>query len=139
MTTDAPRVAHTRGGDTPYREHRSGMRIQIGVSGDQSGSREVFMTRQIVPAGMRSTPHYHANCETAIFILSGPVIMHFGETLAESQRAEAGDFLYIPPNAVHQLVNPSEREDAEVVLCRNAAEEIVVEVEIRESEAAPGG
>ena len=115
------------------------MRIQIGVSGDQSGSREVFMTRQIVPAGMRSRPHYHANCETAIFILSGPVIMHFGATLAESQRAEAGDFLYIPPNAVHQLVNPSEREDAEVVLCRNAAEEIVVEVEIRESEAAPGG
>ena len=123
-------VAMTQGGDAPWSDHRSGMSIQFGVSGELSGSAEVFMTRQKIPAGMRSTPHFHVNCETAIFILRGPVQMRHGAQLEHTHEADTGDFFFVPQNAVHQLVNPDPEHEAEVVLCRNAAEEIVEELEI---------
>lgn len=121
----AAAVRLTRGADAPWSDHRSGMRIQFGVSGGLSGSRRVFMTRQRIPPGMRSEPHVHTNCETAIFVLAGPVLMRHGPALEFAHRAESGDFLYVPADAPHQLVNPSDSEEAAVVLCRDAAEEIV--------------
>jgi uncharacterized RmlC-like cupin family protein len=123
-------VHMTRGSELPWSDHRSGMRIQFGVSEELCGSQGVFMTRQVIPPGMASTPHMHTNCETAMFILRGPVVMRHGDRLQHEHRAETGDFMYIPANAVHQAVNPSASDDAEVVLCRNAAEEIVREVDI---------
>ena len=79
---------------------------------------------------MASTPHYHVNCETAMYILQGPIVMRYGPGLEHQHRVETGDFLYVPPRAVHQISNPSDDADAEVVLCRNADEEIVEELEI---------
>ena len=123
-------VRMTAGSEAAWSDHRSGMRIQFGVSGEQSGSTQVFMTRQRIPPGMRSTPHFHVDCETAIYILRGPVELRYGLRLEQSHHAATGNFLFIPPNAVHQIVNGSATDEAEVVLCRNAAEEIVQEVAI---------
>lgn len=121
-------VGLTRGAEAPWSNHRSGMLIQFGVSAELSGSRNIFMTRQRIPPGMRSTPHIHTNCETAMFVLAGPVLMRHGPSLEYEHRAESGDFLHVPANAPHQLINPSESEEATVVLCRDAAEEIVEEL-----------
>ena len=120
----------TDGQTAEWSNHRSGMEIQFGVSGGLSGSEHVFMTRQKIPPGMASTPHYHVNCETAIYILQGPITMRFGPNLEHRHDVETGDFLYVPPRAVHQISNPSADRDAEVVLCRNADEEIVQELDI---------
>lgn len=128
-------IVMTNGGAAEWSNHRSGMVIQFGVSGDLSGSEEVFMTRQKIPPGMYSTPHWHVNCETAMYILQGPIVMSYGERLEHVHEVETGDFLYVPPRAIHQISNPREDRDAEVVLCRNAAEEIVAEVDIP---GAPG-
>ena len=128
-------IVMTNGADADWSNHRSGMSIQFGVSGDLSGSSQVFMTRQKIPPGMYSTPHWHVNCETAIYILQGPVEMAYGEQLEHLHRCESGDFLYVPPRSIHQLSNPRQDREAEVVLCRNAAEEIVAEVDIP---GAPG-
>lgn len=128
-------IVMTNGQAAEWSNHRSGMAIQIGVSGDLSGSEEVFMTRQKIPPGMYSTPHWHVNCETAMYILQGPIVMSYGERLEHVHEVETGDFLYVPPRAIHQISNPREDRDAEVVLCRNAAEEIVAEVDIP---GAPG-
>ena len=128
-------IVMTNGQEAEWSNHRSGMAIQFGVSGDLSGSEEVFMTRQKIPPGMYSTPHWHVNCETAIYISQGPVRMAFGPQLEQVHNCETGDFLYVPPRAIHQISNPREDRDAEVVLCRNAAEEIVAEVDIP---GAPG-
>ena len=125
MSTEI-RMSH--GGELPWSEHRSGMGIQFGVSQDLSGSSQVFMTRQRIPPGMGSTPHVHTNCETAMFVLAGPVLMRPGPELELEHHADSGDFLYVPANAPHQIVNPSTTEDAAVVLCRDAAEEIVREL-----------
>lgn len=124
------RVEMTSGGSAPWSQHRSGMSIQFGVSGEQCGSSQVFMTHQTIPPGMKSTPHYHVNCETAMFILQGPIVMRHGPALEDEHVAQTGDFFYVPPNAVHQIANPSSDADAAVVLCRNAAEEIVQELDI---------
>lgn len=138
MTTELDgRISMTAGGGAPWSSHRSGMRIQFGVSAELSGSEGVFMTRQQIPPGMASTPHFHVNCETAMYILQGPIVMRYGESLEHEHRVETGDFLYVPPHAVHQIMNPSGDADAEVVLCRNAAEEIVEEVDV--PGAAGGG
>ncbi len=128
-------IVMTSGTESAWSNHRSGMSIQFGVSVDLSGSEEVFMTRQKIPPGMYSTPHWHVNCETAIYILQGPVVMAFGEQLEHVHHCESGDFLYVPPRAIHQISNPRDDRDAEVVLCRNAAEEVVAEVDIP---GAPG-
>lgn len=125
MTAAKATVGMTRGADAPWSDHRSGMLIQFGVSGELHGSEHVFMTRQKIPPGMKSTPHYHVNCETAMYILQGPVIMRHGERLESAHEAQTGDFLHIPRNAVHQIMNPSATADAEVVLCRDASEELV--------------
>lgn len=118
-------VSMTLGADAPWSDHRSGMLIQFGVSGELMGSENVFMTRQKIPPKMRSTPHYHVNCETAMYILQGPVTMRHGDQLEHAYELASGDFLHIPQDAVHQIVNPSADGDAEVVLCRDAAEELV--------------
>ena len=131
MSTD---VRLTRSADLPWSDHRSGMLIQFGVSESLAGSQGVFMTRQRIPPGMQSTPHLHVNCETAIFVLRGPILMRSGDQLEHERRAETNDFFYIPQDAVHQIVNPSPDHDAEVVLCRNAAEEIVREVDLQTHE-----
>jgi len=121
-------VRLTRGADAPWSAHRSGLAIQFGVSAEQSGSTHVFMTRQRIPPGMRSAPHVHTNCETALYVLRGPVVMRHGPGLAQEHAAQTGDFVFIPAGAPHQIVNPGATTDAEVVLCRNAAEEIVREI-----------
>ena len=122
-------IRMTRGEEAAWSDHRSGMLIQFGVSGQLTGSSNVFMTRQQIPAGMRSTPHFHINCETAMYILRGPVVMRYGANLEEAHEAATGDFLFIPQNAVHQIINPATTgEAAEVVLCRDAAEELVQEL-----------
>lgn len=123
-------IRMSRGPELPWSAHRSGMGIQSGVSGELSGSSEVFMTRQRIPPGMQSTPHTHLNCEIAMFVLQGPLIMRYGERLEQEHLAQTGDFFFVPPNALHQIANPRDEGDAEVVLCRNAAEEIVQEVGI---------
>ena len=115
----------TLGSDAPWSDHRSGMLIQFGVSGELMGAENVFMTRQKIPAKMRSTPHFHVNCETAMYILQGPVTMRHGDKLQNAHDLVSGDFLHIPRNAIHQIVNLSADNDAEVVLCRDAAEELV--------------
>ena len=123
-------IRMTRGPELPWSEHRSGMGLQFGVSGELSGSSEVFMTRQRIPPGMQSTPHTHLNCETAMFVLQGPLIMRYGKDLSQEHTADTGDFFFVPPNALHQIANPRDDADAEVVLCRNAAEESVEEVDV---------
>ncbi len=46
-----------------------------------------------------------------------------GQTLAKSVISEAGDFIFIPPDAPHQPVNSSESEPAQAIVARNDANE----------------
>ena len=69
-----------------------------------------------VPPGAQSRPHYHANCESACYMVSGSMEIRWGERLEESVRLDVGDLLYVPPHETHVLRNLSDTEPAEYVV-----------------------
>jgi uncharacterized RmlC-like cupin family protein len=69
--------------------------------------------------------HRHLNCETASLNLKGTVRVYSGEDLHDVQRAEPGDFMYIPAGVWHLIENVSGEDWVEAVIARNAAEETV--------------
>ena len=81
-----------------------------------------------VPAGAQSRPHYHANCESVCYMLSGRMEIRWGDHLEQTVTVEAGDMLYVPPRETHVVVNLSASEPAEYVVARDSPTEDSVEV-----------
>jgi uncharacterized RmlC-like cupin family protein len=81
-----------------------------------------------VPAGARSRPHFHAECESAVYMLSGRLKVRWGDDLGEEVVIERGDLVYVPPRETHLLENLSDSEPAEYVVARDAPLEDSVEV-----------
>ena len=113
--------------EAPASTHRQGILVEFGVTEATVGSKNLFMTVQRVPPGARSEPHSHANCETADYVISGRIRVVYGPRLEHVIEAGPGEFIYVPANEPHYVLNPSSTEWVEVVLCRNAATEVVVD------------
>jgi uncharacterized RmlC-like cupin family protein len=103
-----------------------GMVRMAAVCAELAGSEGIFMGVAQVPAGLRSSAHIHTNCESALFVASGRGRFLVGSRLEQSFDVEAGDFLYIPPDAPHVVVNDGD-VDLFLVVARNAQEERVAE------------
>lgn len=84
---------------------RSGGDQQPGVSGPSPGAQALRLHLVMIPPGTRGTPHFHAAHETAIYLVSGEAEVWHGRGLAQRSAVRAGDFIYIPPAAVHLPVN----------------------------------
>ena len=98
------------------------------ISQATTGATNVFMGRFRVPPGTQSRPHYHANCESALYMLSGSIEIKYGDKLEESLTVEAGDMLYVPPRETHTVQNVSDAEPAEYIVARDSPTEDSVEV-----------
>jgi uncharacterized RmlC-like cupin family protein len=98
------------------------------ISQATAGAHNIYMGVFRVPAGARSRPHYHANCESAVYMLSGDLEVRWGEHLEESVIIGPGDLVYVPPRETHVLENRSDTEPAEYVVARDAPTEDSVEV-----------
>jgi len=98
------------------------------VSPSTTGAENIYMGVFRVPAGAQSMPHYHAACESAVYMLSGRLNVRWGEGLEHAFSLEPGDMAYVPPRETHLLENPSEVEVAEYLVARDAPEEHSVEV-----------
>ena len=72
--------------------------------------------------------HHHGDHETAIYVLSGRLVMESGPDGSQVLEAQPGDFLYVPRAAVHRESNPSQTECVAVIL-RAGSGEVVVNVE----------
>ena len=105
-----------------------------GVSQLLVGSKNIHLAIATIPLGCASSPHYHVNCESAIYVVKGSGHFLTGEHLENSLPIGPGDFIYVPPDAVHQPVNDSPSEPMELVVARNAPVEIVVEYEPQEAQ-----
>jgi uncharacterized RmlC-like cupin family protein len=116
-----------RPGVAPHEEPR-GVVGGHEVSRETTGSENLFMGIFRLPAGARSRPHYHANCESACYMLSGQMRIRWGERLEHVVELEQGDMLWVPPHETHVLENPSATADAEYVVARNSPVEDAVEV-----------
>ena len=79
-------------------------------------------------AGTVSGWHHHGACESMIFVVSGALRMEFGPDGRDVLEAEAGDFLYIAPGAVHREGNPGASE-SQIVVARAGSGEPVFNVD----------
>ena len=104
-----------------------GMVRQAGIAPDVCGSQGLWIGFVSAPPGP-SGAHHHGDAESGIYILRGRVRMRFGAMLETSLIAEAGDFLYIPPHTIHVEENLSPTEAAELIVARNSADFLVVNV-----------
>ena len=98
-----------------------------GVSESLVGTTGIHLAVSTIPPGCASSPHYHVNCESAIYVVKGEGRFLTGSRLEKSHAIGPGDFIYVPPEAVHQPVNDSPSETMELIVARNAPVEIVVE------------
>jgi uncharacterized RmlC-like cupin family protein len=92
------------------------------------GANNIFMGVFRVPPSTQSRPHYHANCESTLYMLSGTMLIRHGDNLDQELHVVPGDLLYVPPNATHVVENRSETETIEYVVARNSPTEDSVEV-----------
>jgi uncharacterized RmlC-like cupin family protein len=115
----------------PSAEERDVPRGVVGgaeISQATAGATNIYMGIFRVPAGARSRPHYHDNCESALYMLSGAIEIRWGDKLERTLRVDPGDMLYVPPRETHIVVNLSETEPAEYVVARDSPTEDSVEV-----------
>ena len=89
---------------------QQGFTYLAGLTGSTVGSRGICMTLVTLPDGARAKPHLHRDIETAVYVLEGEAEMHFGERLGELVCARAGEYLYIPADMPHLVVNRSGAE-----------------------------
>ena len=108
------------------------------ISQATAGAHNIYMGVFRVPAAARSRPHYHADCESAVLMLSGELDVRWGEHLEESVRIGPGDLVYVPPRETHVLENPSADRPAEYVVARDAPTEDSVEVPWADEHPAVG-
>ena len=116
--------------------HPDGLEVEIqsgamtrlaGVSEALTGSTGIHLAIATIPPHCASSPHYHVNCESAIYVVRGHGRFVVGDKLDNPLPIAPGDFIYVPANAVHQPVNDSD-EVMEIIVARNTPVEIVQEV-----------
>ena len=100
---------------------------QAGIAPETCGSTGLWIGYVASPPGP-SGAHHHGDAESGIYVLRGRVRMHFGEGLQKQVDAEAGDFIYVPPRTVHVEENLDQTGPAELIVARNTAEYLVVNV-----------
>lgn len=69
----------------------------------------------MIPPGTRGLPHFHADGETAIYVVSGETDVWHGPGLGKRSAVRAGDFIYVPPGTPHLAVNRGEVTSIAVV------------------------
>ena len=127
MVTRQIRITRSEGLEV---EVSSGAMTRLaGVSKALSGSEGIHLAIATVPPGRCSTAHYHTNCESAIYVVSGRGLFLHGDDLEVEEEIGPGDFIYVPAEANHQPVNTSENDDLVLVVARNAPVELVVELD----------
>lgn len=86
---------------------RQGFTYLAGLTGSTVGSQNICMTVVTLPDGARAKPHLHRGIETAVFVIEGEADTHYGESLGECVRARAGEYVYIPADVPHLVINRS--------------------------------
>ena len=98
------------------------------ISNASTGASGIYMGVFRVPPGARSRPHYHAECESAVYMLRGSLRVRWGDRLESELLLEPRDLVYVPPRETHVLENLSDAEPAEYVVAHNAPTEDSIEV-----------
>jgi uncharacterized RmlC-like cupin family protein len=91
----------------PY-EGRQGFTYLAGLTGTTARSRAICMAVVTLPPGARAKTHLHEGIETAVYVLSGEAEMFFGARLEQHLAARSGEYIYIPSDTPHRVMNRSD-------------------------------
>ena len=127
MSDDAPDIAG-EAGTIRVRprgtfDAKQGIPYFLGISGRTAEARGLSLNLIVVPPGGKAEPHTHSDFESAIYVISGRAIHHWGERLEHAMETVAGDFLYIAPGVPHYPENASATEPVVAVVARNDPDE----------------
>jgi len=86
---------------------QQGFTYLTGLTGATAGSNALCMTVLTLPNGVRAKTHLHQAIETAVYIIEGEAEMYFGDRLEQLLHARAGEYIYIPANMPHLVLNRS--------------------------------
>jgi uncharacterized RmlC-like cupin family protein len=123
-------VRVVRGGElSPGTSQTPGMKRMTAIGGSE-GARNLWVGRVTLEPGAVSGAHHHGTCESVICVTAGRIKLRYGPALEHSVEAGPGDYLFIPPELVHQEINLSEGEPIDSIVIRDSQENVVVNVDI---------
>jgi uncharacterized RmlC-like cupin family protein len=106
-----------------------GMHREAGVAGSTVGAERIWVGHVTMAPGMKSGVHHHGPLESSIYIISGHARFRYGDKLQNEVDVSPGDFVYVPPEAIHQEINTDENSPVEMIVTRDGQENIVVNIE----------
>ena len=117
--------------DTPQTQ---GMLRAAAVDYARVGSKKLWAGTVIIQPNAKTGAHHHGTLESVIYVVRGSAKMRWGERLEFIARADAGDFIFVPPYVPHQEINALSDSPLECVLVRSDNESIVVNLSIEAAE-----
>lgn len=108
----------------------AGMRRMAAIDAATVGSRSIWAGRVTMDPGTCSGVHHHGDCESIIFVISGSILMRYGDALEHEIEADPGDFIHVPPHLVHQEMNRSDTDPIDCIVIRDPSENVVINVDV---------
>jgi uncharacterized RmlC-like cupin family protein len=72
-----------------------------------------------IPPGASTTPHHHGGQDSLLCVVSGRLLVRWGDDLLTLAAAGPGECVFIPPWIPHQEANASPSEGLSFILIRN--------------------
>ena len=107
LTPTAPPGCKVVSSGDPY-VGKQNLTYLAGLTGATVGARGICMTLATLPPGARAKTHLHHGIETAVYIIEGESAMYFGARLQDLVYARAGEYVYIPADMPHLVMNRSD-------------------------------
>ena len=113
-----------------------GMQREAGVAASTVGAQRIWVGYVTMAPGAQSGVHHHGPVESSIYVISGRARFRFGDKLERDVEAGPGDFVYVPPEVVHQEINLDASAPVGMIVSRDGQENVVVNIEMPEAETA---
>ena len=106
-----------------------GMQREAGVSASTVGAERIWAGHVTMAPGAKSGVHHHGPVESSIYVISGRARFRFDAKLEREVEVGPGDFVYVPPEAIHQEFNLDPNAPVEMIVARDGQENVVINVE----------
>jgi uncharacterized RmlC-like cupin family protein len=90
---------------------------QLGILREEAFAKPgLWAGRSTTEPGVTSGWHHHGEADTIVYVLSGTVVIEFGEEGTDAVEAGEGEFLVIPSGLVHRESTPTDGPSKSVVI-----------------------
>jgi len=86
---------------------QQGFTYLTGLNGATVGSHGISMTVVTLPPGARAKAHLHRGIETAVYVIAGETEMFYGDGLEHVVVARSDEYVYVPADMPHLVINRS--------------------------------